>query len=297
MKIGVDFGGHTLVAARISQEGGQCPAIDESAETLTPSGRKAGEVLDAIAALVARLARGHEIEAVGLAVPGALDADRRHSPRMSNFPKEWDCLDIPDALERVLSGMGLSLPVRIENDANCYALGEGAAGEARGFADFVVFTMGTGIGCGIVTRGKLITGAHGLAAEGGHIVVNGSAPCGCGGIGHAECFAAADGTAKRALARGLPGDFRELWALRGNPSADEVLAVTIDGMARAVATVCHLLDPEAIIIGGGMSRAPGIGDAIKEASMPYLGLPYREILDLRVSALGNNAALYGAACI
>jgi glucokinase len=297
MKIGVDFGGHTLTAARISQKDGRRPVIDESAEALTPPGRRSGEVLDAIAALVARLADGHGIEAVGLAVPGALDAGRRHSPRMSNFPKEWDCLDIPDAISRILAGMGLSLPVRIENDANCYALGEGAAGEAQGLLDFVVFTMGTGIGCGIVTGGRLVTGAHGLAAEGGHIVVNGSAPCGCGGIGHAEGFAAADGTAKRALAEGLPGDFRELWSMRGNPAADRVLAVTIDGMARAVATVCHLLDPEAIIIGGGMSRAPGIGDAIREASMPYLGLPYRGILDLRVSALGNEAALYGAACI
>ena len=76
-----------------------------------------------------------------------------------------------------------------------------------------------------------------------------------------------------------------------------MLDVTIDGMARAVATVCHLLDPEAIIIGGGMSRAPGIAPAIKEAAMPYLGLPYRETLDLRVSSLGNDAALYGAAQI
>jgi glucokinase len=68
-------------------------------------------------------------------------------------------------------------------------------------------------------------------------------------------------------------------------------------MARAVATVCCMLDPEAIIIGGGMSRAPGIVDAVREATMPYLPLPYRKILDLRVSSLGNEAALYGAASI
>ena len=297
MRIGVDFGGHTLTAARISRKDGCLPAIEESAEALTPKGRTARDVLDVIASLVSRLAAGHEIECAGLAVPWPLDAGRRSSPRMSNFPKEWDGLDIPDTLSRVLADMGHSFPVKIENDANCYALGEGAAGAASGLADFVVFTMGTGIGCGIVNGGKLITGSHGLAAEGGHIVVEGSAPCGCGGIGHAETLSAADGTAKRALADGLPGDFRELWAMRGTLAADRVLDVTVDGMARAVATVCHLLDPEALIIGGGMSKAPGIVDAIKEASMKYLGLPYREVLDLRVSALGNEAALYGAACI
>jgi glucokinase len=253
--------------------------------------------LAVIAGLVADLSAGHETEGVGLAVPGALDALRRHTKRMSNFPKEWDCLDIPDALSRALAGRGLSMPVKIENDANCYALGEGAVGEAVALSDYVVFTMGTGIGCGIVIGGRLLTGVHGLAAEGGHVVVNGNAQCGCGGMGHAETLAAADGTQRRAEAKGLPGDFRSLWAMKGDPGADLVLDATIDGMARAVATVCHLLDPDAIIIGGGMSRAPGIARAIEEATMPYLGLPYRETLDLRVSSLGSDAALYGAALI
>jgi glucokinase len=300
MRIGVDLGGHTITAARVLLNEGQRPVIDEAAEIKTPPGRGVADVMDAIAALAAALSAGHEAEGVGLAVPGALDAHRGYTKRMSNFPKEWDCLDIPNALSGAMAGKGLRLPVKIENDANCYALGEGAAGEAAGLSDYVVFTMGTGIGCGIVMGGRLITGAHGLAAEGGHIVVSGSDPCGCGGIGHAETLAAADGTRKRAEALGLPGDFRDLWAMRDDPaakSAKKVLDVTLDGMARAVATVCQLLDPEVIIIGGGMSRAAGITSAIKDAAMPYLGLPYREFLDLRVSSLGGKAALYGAAFI
>ncbi|MDR1516025.1 MAG: ROK family protein [Synergistaceae bacterium] len=297
MRIGVDLGGHTITVARVLLQEGQRPLIDEAAEIRTPPERGVADVMDAIASLAAALSAGHEAEGVGLTVPGALDAYRRYTKRMSNFPKEWDCLDIPNALSRAMAGKGLSLPVKIENDANCYALGEGAAGEAVGLSDYVVFTMGTGIGCGIVVGGRLITGAHGLAAEGGHIVVSGNAPCGCGGIGHSETLAAADGTRKRAEALGLPGDFRDLWAMRGDPAAKRVLDVTLDGMARTVATVCQLLDPEAVIIGGGMSRAEGIADAIKEAAMPYLGLPYREFLNLRVSSLDSKAALYGAAFI
>jgi glucokinase len=158
--------------------------------------------------------------------------------------------------------------------------------------------MGTGIGCGIVLGGNLLIGAHGMAGEAGHAVVSGDAPCGCGGIGHAETLAAADGTMARASAEGcLPDDFRGLWALRGTHSADAVLNVTIDAMARAAASVCHMLDPQMIVIGGGMSQAPGIVEAIAERTVPYLSRPFKHTLDLRQSQLGNTAALYGAASL
>jgi glucokinase len=163
--------------------------------------------------------------------------------------------------------------------------------------DYVVFTMGTGIGCGIFAGGRLLTGAHGMAGECGHAVVGGLDPCGCGGVGHAETMAAADGTLKRARAEDLEGSFKDLWAMRGDARVNRVLSVTIDGMARVVATVCHIIDPEAIILGGGMSRAPGIEEAIREASMRYLARPYRNNLDLRISTIGSDAALYGAANI
>jgi glucokinase len=297
MKIGIDFGGHTLTAARVSLGYRGQPSVDRVMEESTPEGRRVADVIDAMARLVDKLAKDCDVEGVGLAVPGMLDSNRRRALRMANFPEEWDNLDIPDALGLALSSRNIHAPVKIENDANCYALGEGVAGEAAGLSDYVVFTMGTGIGCGIVINGRLLTGAHGMAAEGGHIVVDGSSPCGCGGIGHAETLSAADGTTKRAAANGLPSDFKELWGMRGHPAADRVLAVTIDGMARAVATICQLLDPEAVIIGGGMSRAPGIGEAIHDAAMPYLARPYRNTLDLRISRLDSDAALYGAASI
>ncbi|MDR3254340.1 MAG: ROK family protein [Synergistaceae bacterium] len=297
MKAGIDFGGHTLTAASVLTGAGELPVVCRLVERRTPDGRRVADVITTMADMTLELASDCHIDGVGVAVPGMLDSNRRYSPRMANFPEEWDNLDIPGALCRELASRRLDIPVKIENDANCYALGEGAAGEAVGLEDYVVFTMGTGIGCGIITGGRLLTGAHGMAAEGGHIVVDGGAPCGCGGIGHAETLAATDGTVKRARAEGLSGEFREIWAMRGDPAADRVLEATIDGMARTVATICHLFDPEAIIIGGGMSRAEGIREAIMEASKPYLARPYRSVLDIRVSKLGSDAALYGAASI
>jgi glucokinase len=68
-------------------------------------------------------------------------------------------------------------------------------------------------------------------------------------------------------------------------------------MARTIATVCHLLDPQVVVIGGGMSRAEGIGDALKSRSVEYLSRPFKKLIDIRISRLGSEAALYGAASI
>ncbi|MDR1133283.1 MAG: ROK family protein [Synergistaceae bacterium] len=296
MKIGVDLGGHTLTAASVSC-GGPKPRIEKIDKTDTPRSRSVREIMEAIAFAAERLSGGEKITSVGVAVPGMLNADRRRALRLPNFPAEWDDLDVVDAVETALESHGMNVPVLIENDANCYALGEGSAGEAVGVSDFVTFTMGTGIGCGIVTGGRLLTGAHGMAGEGGHVVVRGEAPCGCGGKGHSETLAAADGTSARALAKGLPEDFEKLWKMRGQAEADEVLDVTIDVMARTIATACHLLDPEIVIIGGGMSRGEGIGDALKSRSVGYLSRPFKKLLDIRISRLGSEAALYGAVSI
>jgi len=297
-RIGIDLGGHTVAAALVTDENnGLPPRIERKMTGATPSGRHVRDVMEMMADISATLAETGA-EGIGVAVPGMIDADRRHARRMPNFPaEEWDDLDIPAAFETALRSRGLHIPVKIENDANCYAYGEGSAGEAVGSPDYVVFTLGTGIGGGVVLGGKLISGFHGMAGEIGHIVVCGNAPCGCGGAGHVETLAAADGTSKRAAAKGLPEDFRDLWALRGEASADAALEPGLDALARAVATVCHMLDPEMVILGGGMSQAPGIREAVHERALIYLSRPFRDKLDLRVSKLGNEAAVYGAARI
>lgn len=293
LNVAIDLGGHTLIVARASGE------LERTIEIETPRSRSVKDVLDAAVGAVEVLCRecGGTVGGVCFAVPGMLDVERRHVLKMPNFPEEWEDFPIVERFAHLLSARGLPLRVSVENDANCYALGEGVAGEAVGLRDYVVLTLGTGIGCGIVLDGALLRGAHGMAGETGHIVVRGDAPCGCGGKGHAETLAAADGIALRARAAGLPGDFRTLWRRRGASDADAVLEVALDGMARTIASVCHILDPQIVVIGGGMSRAEGLCDALAERTRPYLSRPFRRVLRLAASRLGNAAALYGAAAI
>lgn len=294
-RAGIDFGGHTLVAASVEQSCMDRAAITQIVRRDTPHGRGVAECIAAVADAVASL--GETFESVGFALPSMIGADRRRVGLMPNFPREWIGVDAADALARALADRGVVTQVRVENDANCYALGEGAAGAARGLSDYVVFTMGTGIGCGIVAGGRLFTGAHGMAGEGGHIVIDGDAECGCGGHGHAETLAAADGMRARAEDRGLPGDLRDLWPMRGTPEADAVLGVTIDAMARTTASAVHLLDPQAVIIGGGMSAAPGLVEAIAERTRHYLSAPFVGSFEILRSTLGEKAPLYGAAML
>jgi glucokinase len=297
-RVGIDLGGHTITAALIAVSSG-APLITRTSERAAPTGRSLRDTINIMAGMVSEVTGGRdtEISGIGVGVPAMLDRDRKRALNLPNFPDEWTNIDIADELARALEPSGITPPIKIENDANCYALGEGTAGAAAGLSDYVVFTMGTGIGCGIVIGGRLLTGAHGMAGECGHIVVNGALPCGCGGIGHAETLSGADGTSERATREGLPGDFKELWSMMGSRQAYRVIEVTVDGMARAVATVSHTIDPQAVVIGGGMSRAPGLVEAIRLASMKYLAKPYRELLDLRASQLGEKAALFGAAGI
>ncbi|GHV28626.1 ROK family protein [Synergistales bacterium] len=297
-RIGIDLGGHTITAALVAISSG-APEITRASERATPTGRNLRDTINIIADMVSEMEDGSdtELSGIGVGVPAMLGRDRKRALGLPNFPDEWTNVDIAEELACALSSRCIKSSVKTENDANCYALGEGTAGAAAGLSDYVVFTMGTGIGCGIVIGGKLLTGAHGMAGECGHIVVNGDLPCGCGGRGHAETISAADGTSARAIREGLPGDFKSLWSMIGTPQAGRVINATIDGMARTIATISHTLDPQAIVIGGGMSRAPGLVEAIRLASMKYLAKPYREQLDLRVSALGEKAALFGAASI
>ena len=217
--------------------------------------------------------------------------------KFTNFAGLED-VEFAEMLERELSAGGLDAPVYMENDANCAALGEKSRGLAKDMSDCVVLTLGTGIGCGIISNGLLVTGAHGLASEAGHIVVSPAGKaCGCGGVGHLESETSADWIEKKAGSVGLPSDFKALWARRGEKEAFAILEPALDALARGVASLAVTTDPEAFILSGGMSLADGIADEIKERAYKYLPIPFRGYLEIYISGLGPDAALYGAASI
>ncbi|MDI9369777.1 MAG: ROK family protein [Synergistaceae bacterium] len=282
--IGVDLGGHNIAAALV-EDGHILNRLSEPT-----SGREPNIVVDQIASLMDKLGADLNLP-VGVGIPGVLDRTRENTLLLPNFTG-WDGIPFRRMLEAALRR-----PVKLENDANCYALGEGWGGAARGMTDYALLTLGTGIGGGIVIGGKILIGSHGMAAEPGHIVTGTTEPCGCTSHGHMEAIGGADALEREAKGMGLDPDLKKLWPRRMEKRVAPLWDKWIDNLAKGIATIIQLLDPQAVILGGGLSRGEGLINALRPVTLDYLAPPYRSTLDLRTSALGGDAPVIGAASL
>jgi glucokinase len=260
------------------------------------------------------------IEAVSLGFAGYTDAERGliyFAPNLGGLGN----IDVGPYL-----GKRLELPVFVDNDANCAAIGEYFKGAGRSVHSLFVFTLGTGVGGGFVVKGDIWRGAHGTAGEIGHTIVMAGGPrCTCGNRGCLEAFTSATaivreyrrrkrgrgagvrvkpaGKAGRGKAGVLGATAGELTARRvadlarhGDRAALGALDYAAKGLGIGIANIFNLLDPELILIGGGVSRAGSVllKPAIQEArSIIYPPLAPR--LRVKRAALGDDAALIGAA--
>ena len=191
--------------------------------------------------------------------------------------------------------------VYIENDAKCFILAESVFGAGKKY-DFVVgLTLGTGIGGGIVINKKLYRGGLGIAGEIGHMTIadNGSL-CGCGQRGHLESYAS--GTGMIHLYKEMSGKTRDTYTIAqkakdGDASAKRVMKIMAQSLGIGLANIMSILDPEIIIIGGGMASVrPIFGPAIKIARKNALYPSLKKIPIVR-ALLKENANIYGAAII
>jgi glucokinase len=307
LTIGVDIGG-TKVLGGVVEPGGKVLAY---ARRATPPGDPA-LLLDRIVEVVAELAAGHPVQAVGIGAAGWIDASRSTVLFAPHLP--WR-----DEPLRAEIAARVDLPVVVENDANVAAWAEFTYGAARDAEDsMVLFTVGTGIGGGIVLGGRLIRGAHGIAGEMGHTqMVPDGHPCSCGRRGCMEQYSSGNALARfaRAGARQDPSAAQQLLALAGGNvdavdgptvtqaagSGDPVALAAFDQIGHwlgiAVADIVQTLDPQVVVIGGGVIEA---GDLLMkpartsyEQSLAQRGrLP---VADVRAAQLGNVAGVVGAA--
>jgi glucokinase len=288
MLIGVDFGG-TTVKAGIVEQG----EVIRSTSTATRVDTAPSDVLDAIASTV--LALTPTPEAVGVAIPGEVNAEGR-CWRLANVP-HFEGVAIGEELAK-----RLGCPIAVENDATTAALGEQLFGHGRHHPSFLMVTLGTGIGGGLVLGHQLYPGSNGFAAEIGHNNVDTSpdAPlCACGQRGCIEAFA---GT--RALLRRfaeLGGKATEVLpisvsARRGEEAGRKTFEMMGTALGRGLAVIQNVLDLNAVVFSGGVSASfdliePYIRSALREH---VFGKPAGEV-PLLVSELGERAGVIGAA--
>ncbi len=306
--IGVDIGG-TKIAFGVVDDAGRVVA---RARRVTPA-TDAEQITKAVAECVATLTEQHDVEAVGVAAAGYVDADRAtvlFAPNLS-----WRGTTLRRDLEAV---MPLRLPVVVENDANAAAWGEFRFGAGRDVEDMLMLTLGTGLGGGVVVGGQLVRGAHGVAAELGHVrAVPGGHRCGCGNRGCWEQYVSGSALVREArelagsgsplaadlLARaggsvaGITGPVVTAAAEAGDRTALDLLRELGQQLGLCVASFVAMLDPGVVVIGGGVSEAGEL--LLAPARTAFLdeltGRGFRPASELVLAQLGNDAGLVGVA--
>lgn len=291
-KFGIDIGGHTLTIAEVVEF--PAPHIVNKKTIATPSPRTPETLVDSLSLLVQEYVHDYEDCSVGIAVPGALDKSKKYC-YLTNFGN-IRC-NLQELLTVELAKHNILANVKAENDANAVAIGEKVAGQAKDLQDFICVTLGTGIGGGIFSNNHLITGAHGLAGELGHIFLeNEKESCACGGKGHLEAFVGAYTVENEAKNAGVADSFKELWAKRNtSENARHITTKFINRLASAFATYIAILDPEAIFLYGGISKSVGIVQEITSELKPLLSTAQKMHCKIIVSKLEENAAIYGVA--
>jgi glucokinase len=289
--LGFDLGGTDLKAAVVSADG-----LVERFVKLPARARESAEgPFMAMEEAARRLVgSGERIAAVGLGSPGVIDpADGRLRGNTPHLP-HWEQMPLAEELRR-----RFGTPAGVDNDANAAALAEQRAGAGRGARLLVMLTVGTGIGCGIVIEGRPLRGAWGGAGESGHTPLGRDhAVCRCGIVDCVEPEASGSGLARLARERGLgeldaAGVFAR--AAAGDVVARELIAGFTDRLGAVVGTVVNVLNPDVVIIGGGVANA---GEAmfgpLRRAIDRYALPTHRAGLRLEPAMLGERAGSVGA---
>ncbi|MCC8357745.1 MAG: ROK family protein [Oscillospiraceae bacterium] len=227
----------------------------------------------------------------GLAVPGAALADGTVN-RCINLG--WDVCRPGDEFE-TLAG----IPCRVLNDANAAALGEQRAGAARGFQDVLYVTLGTGVGAGLILYGRIRPGPIGAAGELGHLCLEPDGLlCSCGNRGCLEAYCSAAGVCRLAEKVGLGGlSCQEVFshARAGDSRALAAVDKASDALGRGIAAACAILDPQAVVIGGGMAQAGRfLLDKVSAAYRTFAFHACRNV-EFFLAVLGQDAGIVGAA--
>ncbi len=292
--IGVDLGGTNLRAAAVSRDGRILDKI--AADTDVAGGRTAviGDIVNSINALRDRR-KGDWLAGVGIGVPGFILLEKGFVVGSNNLPFFED-FPLRDEIERLLG-----TTVFLENDANAAALGEKWMGAGKDVNDLVLLTLGTGVGGGIISGGRVLHGFLGMAGEMGHLTVvpNGN-PCGCGNVGCLEKHASATAVETMAKLMSIGDNLTSLdvynLAVEGNERARKVFECMGSALGIAVAMLVNIFNfPLYLLSGGALPAwdffAPAMIAEVEKRSYSYRHTKTR----IERATLGNQAGLFGAA--
>ncbi len=305
---GIDVGGTTVKIGLFSDEG----KLLDSTEIPTRKEDNGSHILpDICSAIEARLEAQNltrnDLIGVGIGIPGPVTKD---GTVLNCVNLGWGIIKIEEKLSQMLGGV----MVKAGNDANVAALGENWQGGGQGFEDLILITLGTGVGGGVIIGNEIITGSNGAAGEIGHMpTVTGeeASQCGCGKYGCLETVASATGIvreAKKLLEKSsepsvlrdiIPFSCKDIFdaAKEGDKLSMEVVDKLAYYLGTAAASIAAVINPQVIVIGGGVSKAGKfLLDKIEE-NFTAAAFHACKNAKFALATLGNDAGMYGAAAL
>ena len=297
---GIDIGGTTVKCGLFTTEG----VLLEKWEIKTRTEENGKAILPDVAETILKKMEEKGIEktevtGVGVGVPGPVVKEREVQVAVN---LHWGYTMLADDLEKLLD----QIPVKVGNDANVAALGEMWKGGGRGYDSIVMVTLGTGVGGGVILQGKILTGCKGAGGEIGHMKVNmdETRVCGCGNKGCLEQYASATGIVNMAKENVPEGSYladKKVTAkavFDGAKEGDAYCMEVVEKFGRylgvALSNVAHVVDPEAFVIGGGVSAAGQILLDVVEKYYNENSMFALKNKSFHLAELGNDAGIYGA---
>lgn len=314
--IGVDLGGTNMRVAAVGEDGALLETIHSSTELQRGPALMIGEMCRAIRVLAGKFTRTRTLLGIGVGVPGIIEFESGTVRAAANLPG-WSDYPVKKELEAQLG-----VPVLLENDANCAALGEKWIGAGRGVEDLCMLTLGTGVGGGFVVNGRPWHGMLGMAGELGHMtVIPDGAPCACGNRGCLEQYASATAIKRMALdaigkgqspamarAAELDPHFsaRSVFecAQQGDPAAQAIFGTMGAALGIALSNLINALNLPLYVVGGGVANAwpvfsPAMLRELHKRSIVFraggLQSSPRTAMMVTPTLLEENAGLLGAA--
>lgn len=309
--VGVDLGGTNMGAALLDEDG---HILDKATvPTLAHEGHDA--VIERMAQLIERVVEGAgiclaQVGGIGIGAPGMLDMEKGLTLFLPNLPGDWPKVPLAPRIEEALG-----LPTFLLNDVRSITLGEKTYGAGRAVDNLVCLAIGTGIGGGVVVRGKLLLGLDGAAGEVGHQIIDPYGPrCGCGNRGCLEAFASGPAIASmgvRAVKQGMTTRIGELCgydlnaitskliyqaAQEGDAVAQEIYEMAGFYIGIGVANLIAILSPQMVVIGGGVAQAGELLlSPIRETARQRVHVTPFEKVEIVLAELGADAGMMGAA--
>lgn len=288
--VGIDLGGTYVKMGIVTPEG----KIIARKKLITPAGGNYKALIN----LIIKNIPVKKVSGIGFGVPGFVNTEKGIVHTLVNIPG-WKNVNLQSIMEK-----RTGIPTRIDNDVNCMVLGEVTFGIAKGKRNVFGITLGTGVGGGVVINGKLYRGSSFTAGEVGHVTVLKDGPrCNCGNRGCLEALVGNKRIVERykkitKLKGKITPEIIEEEAKNGNKKAIKIWQETGEYIGIVLAGIVNVLNPELIVIGGGIAGAgnlimKSIRNTVQQRSVAVA----RDTVQVKFSKLGNNAGILGAAAL